>query len=55
LGTGLAVLSLPLFLINITERKASDEAKATAFEHYEPGLRQKLGICDGPAKPIPCR
>ncbi len=55
LGTGLAVLSLPLFLLNITQRQAATEAKATAFERYEPALRERLGICDSPQKPVPCR
>ncbi len=53
-GTGLVVLSLPVFLFGGAERRRAEQERATAFEGYEPALRQRLDLCPSGARVVPC-
>ena len=54
IGTGVAVLSLPVFLMSGAQRRASKDAKANTFEAYEPALRRRLDLCEEGATVAPC-
>lgn len=45
IGTGVAVLSIPVFLFAGAERRDASDAKANVFESYEAALRQRLDLC----------
>ena len=54
IGTGLVVLSLPVFLFSGAERRAAEDDRASVFESYEPALRQRLDLCENGGGPRPC-
>jgi len=54
LGTGLVVLSLPVFLWSGAERRQAADDRADVFERYEPELRRRLHLCEGPQGVAPC-
>jgi hypothetical protein len=45
IGTGVAVLSIPVFLFSGAQRRDARDAKANVFESYESALRQRLALC----------
>lgn len=54
IGTGLAVLSIPVFLLSSSQRRQARDAKANVFEAYEAALRQRLGLCPVGGEVGPC-
>ncbi len=55
IGTGLVVLSVPVFLFGGAERRRAERERATAFEGYEPALRRRLDLCPSGPGVVPCR
>ncbi len=55
LGTGLVVLSLPVFLFSGAERRRAEDERATVFESYEPELRRRLDLCSRATALEACR
>ena len=45
IGTGVAVLSIPVFLFSGSQRREARDAKANVFGSYEAALRERLDLC----------
>lgn len=54
IGAGVFVLSIPVFLVAGAQRRQGDDAKARAFELYEPALRRRLNLCEKDGATTPC-
>jgi hypothetical protein len=54
IGTGVAVLSIPVFLFSGAQRRDARDAKANVFESYETALRQRLDLCPIGGEVGPC-
>ena len=54
IGTGVAVLSIPVFLSSGAQRRDARDAKANVFESYESALLQRLDLCPVGGEVGPC-
>lgn len=53
-GGGVMLAGIPFIFMAKSKRNSANDAKATAFETYEPGLRKTLNLCAKDGKVFDC-